>query len=212
MAEVMATLRDIIAVIEGLGAAGELFGMLTSALAALGTFGPAGLIVHIVWGIYTGDLDWDKIKEAVIKVTRAIQAAGRLLRKHFPDWWNTVVDSFSGETPGLLEALYGADDRMREAVYRGDHKYAPYKMHVQMIRTMKDGWISTADAICIAMVSRRQPSGARSVKWWTSWEAAMSSWMAGSASSMTVPSGPCLTATASTTSDPRRLGALWRPA
>ena len=152
MAEVMATLRDIIAVIEGLGAAGELFGMLTSALAALGTFGPAGLIVHIVWGIYTGELDWDKIKEAVIKVTRAIQAAGRLLRKHFPDWWNTVVASFTGETPGLLEALYGADDRMREAVYRGDHKYAPYEMHVQMVRTMKDGWISTADAICIAMV------------------------------------------------------------
>ncbi len=152
MAEVMATLNDVIAVIEGLGAAGELFGMLTSAMAALATFGPPGLVVHIVWGIYTGDLDWTKIKDAVCKVVKALQAAGRLLRKHFPDWWNLVVDSFSGETPGLLEALYGADDRMREAVYRGDHKYAPYDMQVQMVQTMKDGWVSTADAICIALV------------------------------------------------------------
>jgi hypothetical protein len=152
MAEVMATLKDIVAVIEGLGAAGELFGMLTSALAAMATFGPAGLIVHIVWGIYTGDLDWDKIKNAVIKVVKAIQAAGRLLRKHFPGWWTSIVDSFSGEMPGLLEALYGADDRMREAVIRGDHRYAGYDMHVEMVNTMKSGWLSTDDANCIAMV------------------------------------------------------------
>jgi hypothetical protein len=152
MAEVMATLNDIIAVIEGLGAASELFGMIASAMASLATFGPAGLIVHIVWGIYTGDLEWDKIKEAVIKVTRAIQSAGRLLRKHFPGWWNSVVDAFDGETPGLLEALYGADDLMREAVHRGDHHHAHYEMQVQMVREMKDGWLSTADAVCIAMV------------------------------------------------------------
>ncbi len=152
MSNVMDTLNDIIAVVEGLGAAGELFGMLTSALAALATFGPAGLIVHIVWGIFKGDLSWDRIKTAVTKVVEAIQAAGRLLRNHFPGWWNSIVDTFNGERPGLLDALFGADDRMREAVGRGDHRHAPYDMHLEMVQTMKGGWLSTDDANCIAQV------------------------------------------------------------
>ena len=152
MEEVMNTLNDVIAVIEGVGAAGELFGMLASALAALATFGPAGLVVHIVWNIFTGELSWDKIKTAVTKVVKAVQAAGRLLRKHFPGWWNSIVDVFNGEKPGLLDALFGADDRMREAVGRGDHKYAPYDMHKEMVNTMKGGWLSTDDANCIAQV------------------------------------------------------------
>jgi hypothetical protein len=152
MTEVMNTLNDVIAVIEGLGAAGELFGMLATAMAALATFGPAGLIVHIVWGIFTGSLSWDKIKNAVVKVIQAISAAGRLLSKHFPGWWNSVVDVFNGEKPGLLDALFGADDRMREAVGRGDHRYAPYEMHVEMVNTMKGGWLSTDDANCCAKV------------------------------------------------------------
>ena len=152
MEEVMNTLNDVIAVVEGIGAAGELFGMLVSALAALATFGPAGLVVHIVWNIFTGELSWDKIKTAVVKVVKAVQAAGRLLRKHFPGWWNSIVDVFNGEKPGLLDALFGADDRMREAVGRGDHRYAPYDMHKEMVNTMKGGWLSDDDANCIAQV------------------------------------------------------------
>ncbi len=152
MAEVMATLNDVIAVIEGLGAAGELFGMLASALTALATFGPAGLVVWIVWGIFKGELSWDRIKTAVTKVIDAVQAAGRLLRKHFPGWWNSIVDVFSGDKPGLLDALFGADDRMRDAVARGDHLVAPYELHKEMVNTMKGGWLSTDDANAIARV------------------------------------------------------------
>jgi hypothetical protein len=152
MAEVMETVNDVIAVIEALGAAGELAGMILSALAALASFGPAGLIVHIVWGIFKGDLSWDRIKTAVEKLIEGIRAAGRLLRKHMPGWWNAIQDVFSGEKPGLLDALFGADDRMREAVGRGDHRYAPYDLHKEMVNTMKGGWLSTADANCIAQV------------------------------------------------------------
>lgn len=152
MSEVMDTLNDIIAVVEGLGAAGELFGMLASALTALATFGPAGLVVWIVWGIFTGDLSWDRIKEAVIKVIDAVAAAGRLLRDHFPGWWNRIVDVFNGDKPGLLDALFGADDRMRDAVRAGDHLVGPYELHVEMVNTMKGGWLSSADADCIGAV------------------------------------------------------------
>jgi hypothetical protein len=152
MSEVMDTLNDVIAVVEGIGAAGELFGMLASALTALATFGPAGLVVWIVWGIFTGDLSWDRIKEAVIKVIDAVAAAGRLLRDHFPGWWNRIVDVFNGDKPGLLDALFGADDRMRDAVRAGDHLVGPYELHVEMVNTMKGGWLSSADADCIGAV------------------------------------------------------------
>jgi hypothetical protein len=152
MSEVMDTLNDVIAVVEGIGAAGELFGMLASALTALATFGPAGLVVWIVWGIFTGDLSWDRIKEAVIKVIDAVAAAGRLLRDHFPGWWNRIVDVFNGDKPGLLDALFGADDRMRDAVRAGDHLVGPHELHVEMVNTMKGGWLSSADADCIGAV------------------------------------------------------------
>ena len=152
MAEVMQTLNDVIAVIEGLGAAGELAGMIVSALAALATFGPAGLIVHVVWGIFKGDLRWDRIKTAVTKLVEAIRAAGRLLAKHMPGWWNSIQDVFSGEKPGLLDALFGADDRMREAVGRGDHLVAPLEMRVEMVNAMLKGWTREPDQECILRV------------------------------------------------------------
>ncbi len=41
---------------------------------------------------------------------------------------------------------------MREAVGRGDHRHAPYDMHLEMVQTMKGGWLSTDDANCIAQV------------------------------------------------------------
>jgi hypothetical protein len=152
MAEVMETLNDVIAVIEGLGAAGELAGMIVSALAALATFGPAGLIVHVVWAIFKGDLKWGLIKTAVTKLVDAIRAAGRLLAKHMPSWWNTIQDVFSGEKPGLLDALFGADDRMREAVGRGDHLVAPLDMRVEMVNAMLKGWTREHDQQCILQV------------------------------------------------------------
>jgi hypothetical protein len=152
MAEVMETINDVVAVVKALGAAGTLMGMLASALLALATFGPAGLIVHIVWGIFTGDLSWDRISTAVTDLIDGIGAAGRLLSKHMPGWWNSIKDVFSGDKPGLLDALFGADDRMREAVGRGDHRYAPYDMHKEMVKAMAGGWLSTDDANCIAQI------------------------------------------------------------
>ena len=152
MAGVMETLNDVIALIEGIGAMGELVSLVIGLITATATFGPAGFIVYLVWKIFKGELSWDGIKTAVDKVISAIQSAGRLLRKHMPDWWNSIMDVFTGERPGLLDALFGADDRMREAVGRGDHRHAPFDMHVEMVNQMKGGWLSSDDSDCIAQI------------------------------------------------------------
>jgi hypothetical protein len=152
MGEVMQTVTDVIAVIEGLGAVGDLAAMISSALAAMATFGPAGLIVHIVWGLYQNTISWSRIKTAVQKLLGAIQAAGRLLAKHMPDWWRSIQDVFSGEKPGLLDAFFGKDDRMREAIHRGDHKVADLTMRAKMVTVLLEGWTGGADEECIIMV------------------------------------------------------------
>ncbi len=151
MAEVMNTLNDVIAVVKALGAAGKLGGMIAGLLSAM-SFGPVGLVVHVVWEICKGNLKWGEIKQAVEDLIEGVRAAARLLEKHMPSWWNAIKDIFSGEKPGLLDAFFGADDRMREAVGRGDHLYAPYDMQLEMVKTMKGGWLSTDDANCIAQV------------------------------------------------------------
>ena len=89
---------------------------------------------------------------AVSKLVKGIRAAGRLLAKHMPPWWNSIQDIFSGEAPSLLDALFGEDDRMREAVRRGDHKYANAEMRGQMINVMIDGWTGEADQECILVI------------------------------------------------------------
>ena len=152
MGEVMQTVLDVVAVIEGLGALGQLGAMISSALAAGLTFGPAGIIVYIVWEIYQGNISWDGIKTMVQKLIGAIQAAGRLLNKHMPPWWPSIQDLFSGEKPGLLDAFFGKDDRMREAIHRGDHRVANLTMRAQMVTVLLEGWTGGADEECIIMV------------------------------------------------------------
>ena len=152
MGEVMQTVMDVVAVIEGLGALGELGAMISSALTAGLVFGPAGLIVYIVWEIYQGNIGWDAIKTMVLKLIAAVQAGGRLLNKHMPPWWRSIQDLFSGEKPGLLDAFFGKDDRLREAIHRGDHRVANIPMRVQMVTVMLEGWTGGADEECIIMV------------------------------------------------------------
>ncbi|MEC8422939.1 MAG: hypothetical protein VX000_04115, partial [Myxococcota bacterium] len=153
---VMGTLNDVVDVIEALAAAGKLSSHIASALTALALFGPPGLIVHVVWRIYKGELKWEELKESVKQLIDGIKAAGDLLEKHLPGWWNSVSEVLSGGPPGLLDALFGADDRMRDAVRDGDHTVVEqefaYALHVEMVRVMKGGWFSTADANCIGMV------------------------------------------------------------
>ena len=152
--QMMAIIEDIKVMAEGVGALGELVGLVIGLITATATFGPIGLIVYCVWKIFKGELSWDRIKTAVQKVVEALQTAGRLLRPYLPDWFNGIVDLFSGDKPGLLDALFGADDRMRESVRKGEHRHAPAEMRAEMIKTMSGGWVSEDDEECILEIIR----------------------------------------------------------
>ena len=147
--KMMSVIEDIKVMAEGIGALGELVGLIIGLITATATFGPVGLIVYCVWKIFKGELSWDRIKTAVQKVVAALQTAGRLLRPYLPPWFQKIVDLFSGDKPGLLDALFGADDRMRESVRKGEHRYAPAEMRAEMIKTMSGGWVSEDDEECI---------------------------------------------------------------
>jgi hypothetical protein len=134
---------------EGIGALGELVSLVIGIIQATATFGPIGMVIYCVWKIFKGELSWDRIKTAVQKVVAAVQTAGRLLRPHLPAWFQKIVDLFSGDKPGLLDALFGADDRMRESVRKGEHRHAPADMRAEMIKVMDGGWVSEDDEECI---------------------------------------------------------------
>lgn len=152
--KMMAIIEDIKVMAEGIGALGELVGLIIGLITATATFGPIGLIVYCVWKIFKGELSWDRIKTAVQKVVAALQTAGRLLRPYLPPWFQKIVDLFSGDKPGLLDALFGADDRMRESVRKGEHRHAPAEMRAEMIKTMSGGWVSEDDEECILEIIR----------------------------------------------------------
>ncbi len=152
MDQLMSTLEDIKVLAEGVGALGELVELVIGVITATAAFGPVGFIVYVTWKIFKGELSWDGIKEAVLKVVAALQTASELLQPHLPDWFNSIVSFFSGDKPGLLDALFGADDAMRDAVYRGDHRHAPPDMRAEMITVMDGGWVSEDDEECITEI------------------------------------------------------------
>ncbi|TNE86684.1 MAG: DUF4157 domain-containing protein [Deltaproteobacteria bacterium] len=152
MGELMETIDKIKIMAEGIGALGELVGLVISLVTAFLTFGPVGLIVVAVWKVFTGELSWDNIVEKIDKVVLAFQTAAEILRPYMPDWLQPIMDAFSGKKPGLLDALFGADDMMRESVAKGEHKYAPTDFRIEMIDTMMSGWCGDADQSAIVKV------------------------------------------------------------
>ena len=97
-------------------------------------------------------LKWEELKESVSSID-GIKAAGDLLEKHLPGWWNSVSEVLSGG-PLPLDALFGADDRMRDAVDDGDHTVVEQEFaYASMSRWSASGrLVPTADANCIGMV------------------------------------------------------------
>ncbi|MCO4746790.1 MAG: DUF4157 domain-containing protein, partial [Proteobacteria bacterium] len=152
MGEMMATIDKIKVMAEGIGALGELVGMVIKLVTAFLTLGPIGLIVMAVWMIFKGELSWDNIVSAIDKVVAALEVAAELLRPYLPDWMKPLVDAFSGDKPGLLDALFGADDKMRESVGKGEHKYANVEFRGTMINEMMSGWCGDEDEACIREV------------------------------------------------------------
>ncbi len=137
---------------KGIEALGYLVDLVIGVITATATLGPIGFIGYIVWKIFKRELSWDGIKEKIDNLVTALQVCADLLEPHLPDWFRRIRDVFSGRKPSLFDALFGADDRMRDAVREGYHREAPVEMLCEMVDTMASGWLSTDDANCIAQV------------------------------------------------------------
>ena len=62
-----------------------------------------------------------------------------------PAWWSAVTQFFGDDPPSLWDALFGADDAMREAVANGEHRYLDSAGRAEMIDTMMSGVCGDAD-------------------------------------------------------------------
>lgn len=150
--QLLDTIRNIQEIGKGLEALGFLTGLVLDIITATLTLGPLGFVAMIVWKAFKGELNWERIKGAVDDLVTALQACMELLQDYLPEWFQKVKDLFTGDRPSLWDALFGADDRMRDAVREGYHREAPLEMMVEMVDTMAGGWLSDADADCIAQV------------------------------------------------------------
>jgi hypothetical protein len=141
---------------EGIGALAYLLGLLVKLLTALLTAGPIGLMLMFVWELCFGDLSWSKLVESVDAVIAMFTDAVVLsyLEDLKPDWWKTLEGFMGDGKPGLCDALFGADDKMREAVGNGEHKEADTNMRGKMMETMMDGFCGDEDEDCILIVLR----------------------------------------------------------
>lgn len=156
MGELMDKINKIKTVAEGIGAVGYLADLISGLLTAL-AFGPVALLLYVVWKVVTGELSWDRIKKAVQDVVKAVQVGAEMLRPMLPSWLQKIIDIFSGEKPGLLDAFFGADDKMRDEVRKGTHRQAPPELRGRMVKEMWSGYCSDDDAWCITQMLREVP-------------------------------------------------------
>jgi hypothetical protein len=145
MGELQQHIDDITAIGEGVGAIGMLFGLISSLLTGLAVAGPAGLVIMLIIEIIFNDLTWEGLVNAVRAVGRAMVVAGRLLRPYLPDWLNGIIDFASGAKPSLMDALFGADDKVRAEVDRGTHRDLPPEGRAKFCDIMMDGSCGNAD-------------------------------------------------------------------
>ena len=150
--KLMAILDKVQKLGAGIEALGYLAGLVIGVITATATLGPIGFIGWCIWKIFKGELSWDRIKEAIDKLVVAMQTCMEILEPHLPPWFQRIRQLFTGRKPSIFDALFGADDRMRDAVRDGYHLEAPTEMRIEMINTMNSGWVSDDDAACIAQV------------------------------------------------------------
>ena len=154
MGEMMEKVDQISTLAEGIGALADLMKIIINAIMAAATFGPIGLMVYLVFEAVFGDLSWDSISQKVDAIVKAYEEGKEMLEPFLPEWLTDVIDIFTGERPSLLDALFGADDAMREAVARGEHEYAPAEMRAKMCEEMLKGYTGEADQDAIIEVLR----------------------------------------------------------
>jgi len=152
MGDLMKTIDQVKILAAGLGALANLGKLIMGLITATLTLGPIGFIMYLVYELVFGDLSWNGIKKAVNDVVKAVTVGAEMLKPFLPEWLSNIIDVFTGEKPGLMDALFGADDAMRKEVRNGNYRHAPAQLRHEMVDQMLDGWTGEADQECILKV------------------------------------------------------------
>jgi len=152
MGEMMKTVDQVKILAAGLGALANLGKLIMGLITATLTLGPIGFLMYLVYELVFGDLSWEGIKQSVNDVVDAVTVGAEMLKPFLPEWLNDIIDVFQGEKPGLMDALFGADDAMRKEVRNGNYRHAPPDLRYEMVKQMLDGWTGEADQECILKV------------------------------------------------------------
>ena len=113
--------------------------IIINAIMAAATFGPIGLMVYLV---FKGGLRGLELGQHLPEGRCHCKGLRGRKRNAGPSFRmaHRRHRHFHGERPSLLDALFGADDAMREAVARGEHEYAPAEMRAKMCEEMLKGY------------------------------------------------------------------------
>jgi hypothetical protein len=152
MGAIQEKIRVIQTIAEGVGAVARLVSLLIGIVTAALTFGPIGVVIYLAWKAFIGEFSFSQVAADVTAVVRLMQVCYDLIRPHLPDWWDRIIGFFSGDGPSLLDALFGADDAMRESVAKGEHRHAPPEVRATMIDEMISGWTGEEDQEAILKI------------------------------------------------------------
>lgn len=145
----------ITALAKGLSALGKIIGWISSILVGLIVAGPVGALVMLIIEIVFGDLSWDSLCEAADDLVRAGEVAWDLIEPQLdPAFRSIIADLKNGEAPDLMDALFGADDKVRDEVDAGTHRKLPPSGRAKFIDIMMDGVCGNADEDRILTIMR----------------------------------------------------------
>ncbi len=158
MAQIQQKINQIETIAKGIAGAAFIVGEIQHIATAAAFGAAAGVGVYLAWKYFTDKGYFQRLEQSIRDVIAAVNEIIEIIRPHLPSWWDAVIDFFTGDRPSIFDALFGADDRMREAVANGDHRYLPPDGRANMIKTMLDGYCGDADEDAILVVMRYSAS------------------------------------------------------
>jgi len=151
IAQFMERMGQLQRVAEGVAAIGYLGEQVGDLLTAVTAFGPPGLVILLVWKLLTREITWEKLTTAVRKAIDGIKAVYEILSPYLPAWWHKLTEIIN-KGINIFDEWWNGDRHMREAIERGEHRYAPPEMKGKMIDRILDLWITTEDKHAVLTV------------------------------------------------------------